>query len=81
MPLPDPMDAPVIIPIPVEVPEEVVDENVEFVVVEEMPMFRDGTADLMKYLVKTSNILLSVPSREFKEGLWYSLLWVFMARS
>lgn len=43
-------DAPVIIPIPVEVPEEVVDENVEFVVVEEMPMFRDGTADLMKYL-------------------------------
>lgn len=46
----DPTDAPVIIPIPVEVPEEVVDENVEFVVVEEMPMFRDGTADLMKYL-------------------------------
>ena len=40
----DPTDAPVIIP------EEVVDENVEFVVVEEMPMFRDGTADLMKYL-------------------------------
>ena len=41
----DPTDAPVIIPIPVEVPEEVVDENVEFVVVEEMPMFRDGTAE------------------------------------
>ena len=46
----DPTDAPVIIPIPVEVPEEVVDENVEFVVVEEMPVFRNGNADLMRYL-------------------------------
>ena len=36
----DPTDAPVIIPTPIEVPEEVVDENVEFVVVEEMPVFR-----------------------------------------
>lgn len=42
----DPTDAPVIIPIPVEVPEEVVEENVEFVVVEEMPVFRNGNADL-----------------------------------
>ena len=33
-----------------EVPEEVVDENVEFVVVEEMPVFRNGNADLMRYL-------------------------------
>ena len=46
----DPTDAPVIIPIPVEVPEEVVEENVEFVVVEEMPVFRNGNADLMRYL-------------------------------
>lgn len=46
----DPTDAPVIIPTPIEVPEEVVDENVEFVVVEEMPVFRNGNADLMRYL-------------------------------
>ena len=38
------------IPTPIEVPEEVVDENVEFVVVEEMPVFRNGNADLMRYL-------------------------------
>ena len=50
LPPPPPPDAPVIIPIPVEVPEEVVDENVEFVVVEEMPVFRNGNADLMRYL-------------------------------
>ena len=29
---------------------EVVEENVEFVVVEEMPVFRNGNADLMRYL-------------------------------
>lgn len=45
----DPTDAPVIIPTPIEVPEEVVDENVEFVVVEEMPVFRNGNADLMSH--------------------------------
>ena len=35
------------------------------------------SADLMKYLNKTSNIVLSA---EVKVRLWYSLLWVFMAR-
>ncbi len=57
----DPTDAPVIIPTPIEVPEEVVDENVEFVVVEEMPVFRNGNADLMRYLsenIKYPTILL-----------------------
>ena len=44
------------------------DENVEFVVVEEMPVFRNGNADLMRYLSENTNILPSVPSREFKEG-------------
>lgn len=40
----------VIIPTPVEVPEEVVEEPTEFILVEEMPQFRNGTSDLMKYL-------------------------------
>ena len=53
----DPTDAPVIIPTPIEVPEEVVDENVEFVVVEEMPVFRNGNADLMRYLSGKKYIL------------------------
>ncbi len=40
----------VIIPTPVEIPEETVEEATTFIIVEEMPKFRNGTADLMKYL-------------------------------
>lgn len=58
----DPTDAPVIIPIPVEVPEETVEEETEFMIVEEMPMFGSGTADLMKYL--SANIKYPTVSAE-----------------
>lgn len=58
----DPTDAPVIIPIPVEVPEETVEEETEFIIVEEMPMFGSGTADLMKYL--SANIKYPTVSAE-----------------
>lgn len=58
----DPTDAPVIIPIPVEVPEETVEEETEFMIVEEMPVFGSGTADLMKYL--SANIKYPTVSAE-----------------
>lgn len=58
----DPTDAPVIIPTPIEVPEETVEEETEFIIVEEMPMFGSGTADLMKYL--SANIKYPTVSAE-----------------
>lgn len=58
----DPSDEPIVIPTPIEVPEETVEEEIEFVVVEEMPMFGSGTADLMKYL--SSNIKYPTISAE-----------------
>lgn len=58
----DPTDAPVIIPTPVEVPEETVEEETEFIIVEEMPMFGSGAADLMKYL--SANIKYPTVSAE-----------------
>lgn len=58
----DPTDEPVVIPTPIDVPEEVVDEETAFVIVEEMPVFGSGTADLMKYL--SSNIKYPTVSAE-----------------
>ena len=58
----DPTDAPIIIPTPIEVPEETVEEETEFIIVEEMPMFGNGTADLMKYL--SANIKYPTVSAE-----------------
>lgn len=58
----DPTDEPIIIPTPIEVPEETVEEETEFIIVEEMPMFGNGTADLMKYL--SANIKYPTVSAE-----------------
>lgn len=58
----DPSDEPIVIPTPIEVPEETVEEETEFIIVEEMPMFGSGTADLMKYL--SSNIKYPTISAE-----------------
>ena len=54
----------IVIPTHIEIPEETVEEVTEFIVVEEMPVFGSGTADLMKYLSQN----IKYPTVSAEEG-------------